>query len=187
MKKASVLLVDDEPVILESVARNLEYNNYSVSKVENGEEALQLLKNNQYDVIITDLRMPGISGIEVLRNAKKIHPETGVFILTGYGDMTSAIEALRLGADDYLIKPCNPDELLLRINRFIKNQHTRRTIQLYEHILPICTYCKKIRDDANVEAGTGDWVSMEQFITDRSSSLISHGCCPECYEKHKDE
>lgn len=187
MTTPTLLVVDDEPLIVESLARDLECRHYSVAKANDGEQALLMLDRSRYALVITDLLMPRVNGIEVLRRAKEVAPNTGVFILTGYGDMTSAIEALRLGADDYLLKPCHPDELLLRIERYLEKQQALSTLRLYEDILPICTFCKKIRDDANVQAGTGAWVSLENFISKKSGASFSHGCCPECYEKHKDD
>lgn len=187
MIKPSILLVDDEPVILESLARDLECNNYSVSKASNGEEALLMLRKFRFELIITDLVMPGTGGIEVLRNAKSESPDSGVFILTGYGDMDSAIEALRLGADDYLIKPYDPEEMMIRVDRCMERLEKLRTLKIYEDILPICSYCKNIKDDVNVEPGTGKWLTVEEYILRKSGTIMSHGVCPECFEKHKND
>jgi DNA-binding response OmpR family regulator len=187
MIKHSILLIDDEPVILESLARDLECNNYSVSKAAKGEEALLMLREFKFELIITDLVMPGIGGMEVLRNVKNESPDSGVFILTGYGDMDSAIEALRLGADDYLVKPCDPDEMMIRVGNYMEKLETLRTLRTYEDILPICSYCKKIKDGVNVEPGTGKWITVEEYILRKSGKIMSHGLCPECFQKHKDD
>lgn len=185
MSKAAVLVVDDEPVIVESVARDLEYAHYSVGKAGTGDEALRLMRESSYDLVITDLVMPGTGGLDVLQSCKAASPDTGVFILTGYGDMASAIEALRLGADDYLTKPCNPDELLIRIERYLEKQKAVRTIRQYEDILSVCVYCKKIKNNTTIAAGSGKWVSVEEFILEKSGSLVSHSCCPECLAQHR--
>ena len=185
--KKKILVVDDEEVIRASLARDLEYQGFSVDKAEDGRQAILLLEKYEYDLVVTDLIMPDRSGIDVLRKAKSAPQPTGVFILTGYGDMESAIEALRLGADDYVLKPCNPEELFLRIESFIEKQEALRTIQLYENILPICAYCKSIRDDTNVVPGKGEWVSVETYISRKSGAMLSHGICPKCFEEHKDD
>ena len=112
-KPLKILLVDDEKVILSVLARELRLKNYTVSIAAGGEEALTLLKSACFDAVITDLDMPDIDGISVLKVSKQQAPQTCVLILTGYGDMNSAIDALRLGADDYLIKPCDIDELCI--------------------------------------------------------------------------
>ena len=118
-----ILLVDDEEVILAVLARELRLIHYEVSIASGGEEALALIKSSRFDAVITDLDMPDIDGISVLKLSKQQSPETCVLILTGYGDMNSAIDALRLGADDYLIKPCDTDELLYRLDRCLEKKH----------------------------------------------------------------
>ena len=123
----------------------------------------------------------------VLYEAKKQDPGIGTIILTGYGDMTSAIEALRLGADDYLLKPCDAGELLIRVARCLERQEAFRKIKLYENILPICIYCKNIRDDAGTEPGKGKWLRMEEYLSRKIGTDVSHGCCPVCYETHRDD
>jgi CheY-like chemotaxis protein len=101
MRKKRILLVDDDPHILTGVAKDLESEGS-----ENGEQAIAWLEKTFFDVVITDLVMQPMDGIDVLKKAKALNPETKVIVLTGYGGMTSAIDALRLNADDYLLKPC---------------------------------------------------------------------------------
>src|SRR5665647_1077956 len=86
-----------------------------LAAVASGSEAINALENAEYDLVITDLMMPGVDGFKVLKFAKKLAPLTSVIILTGYGDTQSAIDALRLGADDFLRKPCEIEELVFRI------------------------------------------------------------------------
>lgn len=182
MKK--ILLVDDEEVILKAFRKDLELANYDVTTAASGEEALSRLKDGPYHLVVTDLVMAGVDGMKVLQEAKNLDPQICVFILTGYGDMTSAIDALRLGADDYLLKPCDADELIMRISRCLDKQELQRKVKIYENILPVCVYCKNIRDDTGTEPGKGKWMRMEEYLLLRSSTMVSHGCCPECYSKH---
>lgn len=142
MRKKSILLVDDEEIILNSFGMDLRKENYDVSLAICGKKAISLLNSNEFDLLVTDLSMPGLDGLQVLKEAKKMNSLTGVIILTGYGDMTSAIDALRLGADDYLLKPCDPDELIIRIERCLEKQEAFQKVKLYENILPVCMYCK---------------------------------------------
>jgi DNA-binding NtrC family response regulator len=185
MKNKSILIVDDEVSILNSLRKDLMMEDYQVTTALNGAEAMKILKSGHFDLVVTDLIMPGFDGIRVLQEAKTIDPEICVIILTGYGDLTSAIAALRLGADDYLLKPCDNDELLLRITRSLEKQEAFYKIKFYENILPVCAYCKNIRDDTATEPGKGKWMRMEEYIHQKSGTRISHGCCPECFEKHK--
>ncbi|MEA3361407.1 MAG: response regulator [Thermodesulfobacteriota bacterium] len=103
-----ILLVDDDRSILRTISPFLESNGYRVTTSESGEYAIELLKKQSFDIIITDLVMKTIDGLQVLKKAKEKSQETMVIILTGYSDITLAIDALRIGADDYLLKPCEP-------------------------------------------------------------------------------
>lgn len=183
MKKKSILLVDDDENLLHSISRDLTLANYEVAITSNGQDAIQLLANHHFNLVVTDMKMPEIGGLKVLQEAKKINPEVCVFLLTGYGDMTSAIEALRLGADDYLLKPCDMREFLLRISRHLEKQEAFQKLKMYEKIMPVCSYCKKIRDDTGTMRGKGAWMSMEQYFRIRQGVLTSHGCCPDCIDK----
>ena len=120
MRNKEILLVDDEEAILNSFRKDFVQENYNVTMASSGEEAITNLQGKSFDLVVTDLVMPGVDGIGVLQKAKELDPEICVIILTGYGDMTSAIDALRLGADDYLLKPCVTDELLLRTRRCLE-------------------------------------------------------------------
>jgi DNA-binding NtrC family response regulator len=182
MKKSKILLVDDEDSILMSMKKDFEHEGYEVMTASCAEEALNINKSQEFDVIVTDLCMPGMDGIKLLAEIKKITPDVGSIILTGYGDMISAIEALRLGADDYLLKPCDTEELQLRTYRCLQNRQARQKVKFYETILPVCSYCKSIRDDKGVEYGNGKWVSMEEYIYTASGTDVSHGICPVCTE-----
>jgi len=118
----SILLVDDEQLIRKSFTRDLKAEHFTVTAVAGGQEAINALAQDQYDLVITDLMMPDIDGFAVLKKAKKIAPETSVIILTGYGDMRAAIDALRLGADDFTLKPCEIEELVFRIRRCLEKR-----------------------------------------------------------------
>ncbi len=128
MAEISILFVDDEEVIRQSFARELRVEHFAVTAVGSGSEAITALENGRYDLVITDLMMPGIDGFGVLKAVKKIAPLTSVIILTGYGDMRSAIDALRLGADDFTLKPCEIEELVFRIRRCLDKQSLLKTL-----------------------------------------------------------
>ncbi|MDM8535248.1 response regulator [Desulfobacterales bacterium HSG17] len=187
MRNKIILLVDDEESILNSFCKDFEYEGYTVGTASSGEQAVTKLQNSHFDLVITDLVMPGVDGIGVLKEATKNVPDICVIILTGYGDLTSAVKALRLGADDYLLKPCDTDELLLRVSRCLEKQDALRKIKVYENILPICMYCKSIRDDTGTEHGKGEWMQVDKYLYRKCAANLSHGYCPECFEKHKDD
>jgi DNA-binding NtrC family response regulator len=183
MEKPRILLVDDDHYILEGIGADLESQGFHVTKTDKGNLALQLLKENHFDLVITDLVMEDTDGIQVLTRTKEFNADTMVIILTGYGDMKSAIEALREQADDYLLKPCESEEMLYRVNRCLEKRELTRKIEIYQNILPMCCVCKKIRDDRHTEAGKGKWVSVEQFIHDKAKLDITSSYCPDCAQK----
>ncbi len=183
MRTKAVLLVDDEESILASLSNYLRKNGFHVQTAPSGEEALVKLGSAYFDLVITDLAMAGISGIEIVQETKKLYPDTCVFILTGHGNMESAIAALHAGAYDYILKPCDPEDLLLKMTHFFEKQAALKKLKLYEKILPMCMYCKKIRDDSDTEFGAGKWLRLEEYLHRKSGTDISHGCCPECKDK----
>ena len=91
MLNKSILLVDDEEIILNALGRDLEHEGYDITVASNGEEAVARLKDQNYDLVITDLVMTGMDGLQVLEESKKNNPDIGVFILTGYGDMQPSL------------------------------------------------------------------------------------------------
>ncbi len=112
-----ILIVDDEEIIRDSISFILQKENYDVETAENGMEALTRHLNTPFDIVITDLEMPEMKGIELLERIHQATPETFVIIITAFASVESAISALRSGAFDYLIKPIDFDDLLFRINR----------------------------------------------------------------------
>ncbi len=117
-----ILIVDDEKNIRDSLAIVLSDEGFSTTVAESGEEALNLLENQNFEIALCDIRMPGIDGIELLRQILGTNPQTSVVMMTAYASVDSAIDALRNGALDYLIKPIDFDDLLIRIQRIIKHR-----------------------------------------------------------------
>ncbi len=183
MENYSILLVDDDPFILEGIGADLEGQGFNVTEANSGDRAVEWLTKKKFDLVITDLVMENIDGIQVLKKAKSLHPDTMVIILTGYGNMTSAIEALRHEADDYLLKPCESTEMLHRINQCREKAALSQKLKLYQKLLPMCCVCKKIRDDRQTEVGKGPWVTIEQFIHDKANLDITSSYCPECAQQ----
>ncbi len=124
----SILLVDDDPLVLRGLGCSLEKNNYQVTTAETGAKALKLIEASMFDLVITDLLIDQIDGLKVLRHAKNINPEAMVIILTGHANIESAIESLRLGADDYTFKPCESEEIFFRIDRCFEKLENKRKI-----------------------------------------------------------
>jgi DNA-binding response OmpR family regulator len=187
MRPYKLLLVDDDPFILKGIGKDLENEGYRVDTASSGEAAVEKLSASAYDLVITDLVMDKTDGIEVLKRAKEANPETMVLILTGYGNMSSAIDALRLDADDYMLKPCEPEEINFRIASCLEKLEFRRRLRLYENLLPVCCVCKKIRDDTGKASGAGEWVSVEKFMWKRAGMETTSTYCPVCAKKAMEE
>lgn len=115
-----ILVVDDEQIIRESLSFILSKEKYEVAEAENGRIAYELLKNTSYDLVITDLEMPEMKGIELLEEIKKMNLQTNTIVITAYGSMETAIAALRNGASDYILKPVEFDELLIKVKRLFE-------------------------------------------------------------------
>jgi DNA-binding NtrC family response regulator len=117
MDKANILVVDDEPVLLEGLRRILEGDLYTVESCTSGRTALDLLQKKDFDMVITDLKMPGMSGLEVLKAIKILQPEMPVIIITGYFTADAAVDAMKYGAIDFILKPFSPDQLREKVAR----------------------------------------------------------------------
>jgi DNA-binding response OmpR family regulator len=110
-EEAYILVVDDEGAIRYSISKTLQRVGYQVHTAASGEEALEMMEQQTYDVVLTDIRMPGLSGVELLAKIKERAPDAVVILLTGYANLESAIESLRLGAHDYLTKPSSSQSI----------------------------------------------------------------------------
>ena len=148
---AKILVIDDEKTILENIKFILELDNNEVITVSNGKEALEIFKNNysNIDVVITDMKMPEISGMEILKEIKKIMPEMGVIILTGHGDLENAIHAMKEGAFEYLRKPVNADNLTIAINNAISKKNLLlENARINKELLEYQNYMQGLHDSA---------------------------------------
>ncbi|MBW1936887.1 MAG: response regulator [Deltaproteobacteria bacterium] len=115
MLGAKILLVDDEVTFTENMAKLLNARGYRVTTANSGDEAIRMLEKENFDVVVLDLKMPGMDGLTTLKEIKKLDLFTETLILTGHGSIDSALEAVKLGAYDYLTKPCEIDELVAKI------------------------------------------------------------------------
>ena len=115
--KSRLLLVDDEEQFVEALSERLSMRDYDVTTSLTGEDAIEKIKNYNFDVVILDVRLPGIEGTEVLREIKSLKPLTEVIMLTGHGTVEMAIEGMKLGAFDFLMKPCETEDLTAKIDK----------------------------------------------------------------------
>lgn len=182
MHNKTILLVDDDRILLESFSHYLGKNAYEVTTAISGEDALIQYYASHFDMVITDLVMDGMSGMEVLQEIKKNQSDICVFILSGYADSASIIEAFHSGVDDFILKPCDAGKLLYKVGYYLQKQEERRAKKGREKILTLCAYCRKIRNDIDTQPGAGEWLQVEEYFLINNGISISHGCCPSCYE-----
>lgn len=126
-----ILIVDDEPLVLETLSEVLSSQGYPVSQASDARAGLDVLAREPHALVLSDIRMPGMDGVEFLREVRKVHPGTDVVLMTGFGSLDGAIDAMALGAADYLIKPLKPKEILARVRSIL----TRRKLESEVHSL----------------------------------------------------
>jgi len=163
MREATVLLVEDEEYIRENLSEILEMNGYRVTTAANGEAGLDAMKAAPADIVLTDLKLPGISGIDVVRSVKSMSPNTPCIILTGYASVETAVEAMRVGAFTYLKKPFGKDELLITIEKALevyslKQENSKLKSEIHRNcttaILGTSDEIQKVRDTIQKVADT---------------------------------
>src|SRR5512134_3869675 len=123
--KSQILVVDDEPVARQSLTDILRLEGYSVNSVPNGQAAVEYVRTHPVELMIVDLRMPGMDGLEVVQVINQISPETEVILLTAFGTTESAIQALRLRIHDYLLKPASPAQVINSIKKGLTRREAR--------------------------------------------------------------
>jgi len=128
---ASILVVDDERAIQDSIAWCLRADGHDVRTAPDGEEAMAIMAGQDFDVVISDIIMPGVSGIELLRKARALQPQKLFVLITAFATVETAVEALREGASDYIVKPFKFDELRLRVRRLLEHQAASRESALF--------------------------------------------------------
>ncbi|MCD4715549.1 MAG: sigma-54 dependent transcriptional regulator, partial [Desulfobacterales bacterium] len=179
---ARILVIDDDPVILKVIADILRTVDYEVSTAPDGKSGIKELEADNYDLVVTDLMMPGVGGMEVLDHALNNSPKTMCIILTGYGTIKSSVEAIKHGAFDYITKPVTASELLVGVEKALKfrsleEENTRLKKELrrkyrYENLVGTSEAIKKIYDLIEKVADT-DGTILISGPTGTGKELIS--------------
>jgi DNA-binding NtrC family response regulator len=126
VNSAKLLVVDDEVIMRESLAGWLERDGHAVQTAASGEAALKLCKDTRFDILLVDIKMEGMNGLEVLRRVKDIDPDVAVVMITAYGSIATAIDAMKNGASDYMLKPFDPNEIGVLIEKILQQQAQAR-------------------------------------------------------------
>jgi DNA-binding NtrC family response regulator len=155
MSSAKILIVDDELIMRESLAGWLERDGHQVQTAASGEDALERLKETKFDIMLVDIKMEGISGLDVLRHVKESDPDIAIVMITAYGSIQTAIEAMKNGAYDYMLKPFDPNELGMLIEKIIRLQDQTREM----HFLR-----QEHRERTRFESMIGQSKAMQQIF-----------------------
>ncbi len=169
MSNKSILLVDDEENILASIGWVLKKNNFNFTTASSGRQAINILRTKHFDLVLTDLIMADGDGIAVLKKAKSLYPDIGVIILTGHGAVGSAVKALKLGADDYLEKPCDIDDLLNKAKHSFDRQDMMAKLRDQNEILKHEITARKNTEIKLQESRN----NLEQQVQARTAELTS--------------
>jgi DNA-binding NtrC family response regulator len=186
-----ILLVDDESAELHGYQRVL-HRRYHTEGVEDPFRALELIQSGEYSVIVSDYRMPGMDGLELLRKTMEVAPDTVRILLTGVQDWDVAMKAVNeCQVYRFLTKPVPQDTLLAvlhgaldqhRLNLLLSSELERQGVPVQKPV-PICSYCKDVRiSDENVRS-EASWERIEVMLNRRFGLQFSHGVCPKCAEK----
>ncbi len=151
--KGSILVVDDEEVVRDSLARWLEEDGYRVDTAADGQAALTKLGEQAYAILLVDLKMPGIDGLQVLAQARTLQPDAAVIIMTAYATVDTAVQAMKQGAYDYLVKPFEPEELSLMVGKLTSTQALQReNILLRKALKHQCEFKDLVSKSPKMEA-----------------------------------
>jgi diguanylate cyclase (GGDEF)-like protein len=129
--KIRILIVDDDPLVLDLLGLSIESFGFEYAAANNGREAIAILQKKEFDIVITDMMMPEVDGMQLLEHVKRNHPRTDVIVVTGYTGTFSYMDVIRAGASDFISKPFNTDELEAKINRLIREH---QLIKKLEHL-----------------------------------------------------
>jgi len=160
-----ILLVDDEEAIRQSLGELLKLEGYEVTLAENGNMAVNLLQSRVFDLVLLDLKMPGMSGLEVLYWINAHVPDTKVIFLTAYGTLESAIEALRYGVHDYLLKPVSSQEILQSIRKALtKSVGEQRRRYLARRAEPADRFLKEVESDVALSGSASGPIELKAGV-----------------------
>lgn len=180
LRAIPVLVVEDDPVAGAQLGAIAGAAGYDVKQVPHGREAWELLQVARIPIVISDWYMPEMDGPELCRKirARRGEPYVYFILVTSRGGKQQYLAGMDAGADDFIAKPVDPDELRARLTVAERILGLRKELAQLEILLPICSYCKRIRNDKE------EWETLETYIETHFERLLTHSICPDCYAKH---
>lgn len=171
MMQEKILIADDEPYVLDVCKRILE-KDYQVKIVHSGLEAIQVVQYEQFDLLLTDIKMPGIDGLETAREVKKINPDIVCITMTGFSTMETAIKALRLGVNEFVIKPFAPEELSMAIGRALEKERLRKENIRLKSLLPLFEFNKLLMSMVDTQPLLNQVLNLARTETKSDSAVL---------------
>lgn len=187
MQPYSILIADDDFFIRTLFQKTLSPQGYKITLCASGQEALEKIEETLFDILLLDLDMGSVNGIEVLKRAKTIDPDIVAMIITGNASLDTAIQALKLNAYDYILKPCLPSDLLFKVSRCVEFCEQKRKIETYEKFLHICGICKKVCINAEKGNSRDSWITLAKYLEEKSKKQSYLGYCPDCVDEIKNK
>ncbi len=170
MLSSHVLVIDDEPGLRYTLSRLLQTAGCQVTAIADGQEALKKIGTTSFDLVYLDIHLPGVNGLQVLREIRKQTPHLPVILLTGHATLQSALEAIRLGATDYLLKPIDPEVLVARTRVILQEQSLERRRR--EIVEQIATLQAELHSLKKPEESPGD---LQPALSDPEERFLKHG------------
>ncbi len=174
---AQILVVDDETPIRTTMGDILRRRGYEVVTAASGEEALELIHQRPFDLLLLDLRMPGLSGLDVARRAHELHPDAAIIILTGHGSLESAVEGIHLGVFDYLLKTASPHEVVARVaDALARQQEERRRKELLQTLHLVANELQGRRAPEQPQQGLAEhWITAGDLQISTWKQMVRRG------------
>lgn len=174
-----ILLVEDDPVSLSFLKAFISKLGHEVHSAADGETAWRMYQSGEYQLIVSDWNMPGFSGLDLCAKIRAAGSReyTYFILVTSLQGQERLAEAMEAGVDDFLPKPVDMDTLTVRLQVAVRILAFHRQIGLLQQLLPICMYCKKIRDDKDF------WVNVESYFKAHTGADFTHSLCPDCHRE----
>lgn len=174
-----ILLAEDDPISLAVLSSHMSRLGYEVQTAEDGESALKMHQSGEFQIVVSDWSMPGLSGLDMCRSLRKVDSReyTYFIIVTALQSQDNLEEAMSAGVDDFLPKPIDLQVLSVRLKVAERILGFHKQIGMLQELLPICMYCKKIRNDKEF------WVHVESYFKTHTGAAFTHSLCPDCYHE----
>ncbi len=182
-----ILVVDDNPQSLMTTCRALDNKHYDITMAINSSSGIKQIEANHFDLVITELATAKVDGPTILNTTRASLPEIPLIIIAAIEAMHFQDDIFHLGADDYLFRPLQIEELLFRVNRNLSDLEQRRRIGFYGSILSSCCVCKKVRFEKSERNGNAQWMAMDHFLKENLNILLSSTYCPDCVKSVQNE